>query len=70
MKEYLVEVTRTARHWVRAVDEVDAESIAEGLEDDDNVEIEDVKVIDEREIEDEDDYLQYLDDDEEIEEEW
>ena len=46
------------------------EGIAENMEEDDNVDIEDVRVIDEREIEDEDDYLQYLDDDEEIEEEW
>ena len=70
MKEYLVEVVRTARHWVKAATEEEAEELAENMEEDDNVDIEDVRVIDERKIEDEDDYLQYLDDDEEIEEEW
>ena len=65
MKEYLVEVVRTARHWVKAATEEEAEELAENMEEDDNVDIEDVRVIDEREIEDEDDYLQYLDDDEE-----
>lgn len=69
MKEYLVEVIKSARHWIKAGTEQEAEELAENIEEDDNVDIEDVRVIDEREIDDDDDYLQYFDDDE-IEEEW
>ncbi len=69
MKEYLVEVVKVMRHWVKAENEEEAEELAENMEEDENVDIEDIRVIDEREIEDENDYLQYLDDDEEIEEE-
>lgn len=71
MKEYLVEVTKVARRWVKAVDEESAEEIAESLEENDFEEIEDVKVIDSRELDydDEDSYREYLEDDEE-EEEW
>ena len=71
MKEYLVEVTKVARRWVKAVDEESAEEIAESLEENDFEEIEDVKVIDSRDLDydDEDSYREYLEDDEE-EEEW
>lgn len=70
MKEYLVEVTKVARRWVKAVDEESAEEIAESLEENDFEEIEDVKVIDSRELDydDEDSYREYLEDDEEEEE--
>lgn len=70
MKEYLVEVTKVARKWVKAVDEEAAEEIAESMEDNDYEEVEDVKVIDCRELDadDEDSYRKYLDDEEE--EEW
>lgn len=70
MKEYLVEVTKVARKWVKAVDEEAAEEIAESMEDNDYEEVEDVKVIDCRELDadDEDSYREYLDDEEE--EEW
>lgn len=71
MKEYLVEVTKVARRWVKAVDEESAEEIAESMEDNDYEEVEDVRVIDSREldIDDEDSYREYLEEDEE-EEEW
>lgn len=71
MKEYLVEVTKVARRWIKAVDEESAEEIAESMEDNDYEEVEDVKVIDSRELDadDEDSYREYLEDDEE-EEEW
>ena len=70
MKEYLVEVTKVTRRWVKAVDEEAAEEIAESMEDNDYEEVEDVKVIDCRELDadDEDSYREYLEDDEE--EEW
>ena len=70
MKEYLVEVTKVARRWVKAVDEESAEEIAESMEDNDYEEVEDVRVIDSREldIDDEDSYREYLEDEEE--EEW
>lgn len=70
MKEYLVEVTKVARKWVKAVDEEAAEEIAESMEENDYEEVEDVKVIDCRELDadDEDSYREYLDDEEE--EEW
>ncbi|MEE3418181.1 MAG: hypothetical protein VZQ62_02445 [Methanosphaera sp.] len=71
MKEYLVEVTKVARRWIKAVDEESAEEIAESMEDNDYEEVEDVRVIDSRELDadDEDSYREYLEDDEE-EEEW
>ena len=70
MKEYLVEITKVARKWVKAVDEEAAEEIAESMEENDYEEVEDVKVIDCRELDadDEDSYREYLDDEEE--EEW
>lgn len=70
MKEYLVEVTKVARRWIKAVDEESAEEIAESMEDNDYEEVEDVRVIDSRELDadDEDSYREYLEDDEE--EEW
>jgi phosphoribosylformylglycinamidine (FGAM) synthase PurS component len=71
MKEYLVEVTKVARRWIKAVDEESAEEIAESMEDNDYEEVEDVRVIDSRELDadDEDSYREYLEEDEE-EEEW
>lgn len=71
MKEYLVEVTKVTRRWIKAVDEESAEEIAESMEDNDYEEVEDVRVIDSREldIDDEDSYREYLEEDEE-EEEW
>ena len=71
MKEYLVEVTKVARRWIKAVDEESAEEIAESMEDNDYEEVEDVRVIDSREldVDDEDSYREYLEDDEE-EKEW
>jgi phosphoribosylformylglycinamidine (FGAM) synthase PurS component len=70
MKEYLVEVTKVARRWIKAVDEESAEEIAESMEDNDYEEVEDVRVIDSRELDadDEDSYREYLE--EEEEEEW
>jgi len=72
MKEYLVEVTKVARRWIKAVDEESAEEIAESMEDNDYEEVEDVRVIDSRELDadDEDSYREYLEDDDEEEEEW
>ena len=71
MKEYLVEVTKVARRWIKAVDEESAEEIAENMEDNDYEEIEDVRVVDSRELDadDEDSYREYLEEDDE-EEEW
>ena len=71
MKEYLVEVTKVTRRWIKAVDEESAEEIAENMEDNDYEEIEDVKVVDSRELDadDEDSYREYLEEDDE-EEEW
>ena len=62
MKEYLVEVTKVARRWIKAVDEDSAEEIAESMEDNDYEEVEDVRVIDSRELDadDEDSYREYL----------
>ena len=70
MKEYLVEVTKIARRWIKAVDEESAEEIAESMEDNDYEEVEEVRVIDSRELDadDEDSYREYLEDEEE--EEW
>lgn len=71
MKEYLVEVTKVTRRWIKAVDEESAEEIAESMEDNDYEEVEDVRVIDSRELDadDEDSYREYLEEDDE-EEEW
>ena len=71
MKEYLVEVTKVTRRWIKAVDEESAEEIAESMEDNDYEEVEDVRVIDSREldVDDEDSYRESLEEDEE-EEEW
>lgn len=71
-KEYLVEATKRCRCWVEAYDEDEAKSLAENMEESDNADIDNVEILDEREIENENDYLEYLDDeeDEEIEEEW
>lgn len=71
MKEYLVEVTKVARRWIKAVDEESAEEIAESMEDNDYEEVEDVRVLDSRELDadDEDSYREYLEEDDE-EEEW
>lgn len=71
MKEYLVEVTKVARRWIKAVDEDSAEEIAESMEDNDYEEVEDVRVIDSRELDadDENSYREYLEEDDE-EEEW
>ena len=67
MKEYLVEVTKVARRWIKAVDEESAEEIAESMEDNDYEEVEEVRVIDSRELDadDEDSYREYLEDEEE-----
>lgn len=69
MKEYLVEVTKVTRRWIKAVDEESAEEIAESMEDNDYEEVEDVRVIDSRELDadDEDSYREYLEDEEEEE---
>lgn len=69
MKEYLVEVTKVARRWIKAVDEESAEEIAESMEDNDYEEVEDVRVIDSRELDadDEDSYREYLEEEEEEE---
>lgn len=71
-KEYLVEVTKRCRQWVEAYDEEEAKTLAENLEETDNSEIDNIEVLDERDIEDDDAYLEYLDDEDEdeIEEEW
>lgn len=72
IKEYLVEVTKRCRQWVEAYDEEEAKTLAENMEEADNSDIDNVEILDEREIENDDAYLEYLDDeeDEEIEEEW
>lgn len=72
MKEYLVEVTKIARRWVKANDEESAQEIVESLEDNDYEEIEDIKVIDSRDLDydDEDSYREFLDNEEDEEEEW
>ena len=71
MREYLVEVTKVTRRWIKAVDEESAEEIAESMEDNDYEEVEDVRVIDSRELDadDEDSYREYLEEEDE-EEEW
>lgn len=72
MKEYLVEVTKVTRRWIKAVDEESAEEIAESMEDNDYEEVEDVRVLDSRELDadDEDSYREYLEEEDEEEEEW
>lgn len=68
-KEYLVEVTKRCRQWVEAYDEEEAKTLAENMEEADNSEIDNVEILDEREVEDDDAYLEYLDDEEEETEE-
>lgn len=68
-KEYLVEVTKRCRQWVEAYDEEEAKTLAENMEEADNSEIDNVEILDEREVEDDDAYLEYLDDEEEDENE-
>lgn len=68
-KEYLVEVTKRCRQWVEAYDEEEAKTLAENMEETDNSEIDNVEILDEREVEDDDAYLEYLDDEEEDENE-
>lgn len=68
-KEYLVEVTKRCRQWVEAYDEEEAKTLAENMEEADNSEIDNIEVLDEREIEDDDAYLEYLDDEEDTDEE-
>ena len=72
IKEYLVEVTKRCRQWVEAYDEEEAKTLAENMEEADNSELDNVEILDEREIENDDAYLEYLDDeeDEEREEGW
>lgn len=76
MKEYLVEVTKVATRWIEAADEESAKEIAENEEIQDYEEVEDVKVLDSREldIDNKDSYKEYLDDEDEeyevYEEEW
>ena len=68
-KEYLVEVTKRCRQWVEAYDEEEAKTLAENMEEADNSEIDNVEILDEREVEDDDAYLEYLDDEEDENEE-
>lgn len=71
MKEYLVEVTKVTRHWIVAMDEEQAIDMAEDLEESDDSEIEEIKVVEERDFEDEDDYMEFLEEDDiDLEEEW
>ena len=69
IKEYLVEVTKRCRQWVEAYDEEEAKALAENMEETDNSEIDNVEILDEREIENDDAYLEYLDDEEDENEE-
>ena len=69
IKEYLVEVTKRCRQWVEAYDEEEAKTLAENMEEADNSEIDNVEILDEREIENDDAYLEYLDDEEDENEE-
>ena len=70
-KEYLVEVTKRCRCWVEASDEESAKALAENIEEADNADIDNIEILDERELEDDEAYLEYLDDeDDEVEEGW
>lgn len=62
-KEYLVEITKKSRCWIEAYDEDEAESIAEGIGESENEEVDSVDILDVREIEDDDEILdEYLND--------
>ena len=63
--------SRSYKSNKKAVDEESAEEIAENMEDNDYEEIEDVRVVDSRELDadDEDSYREYLEEEDE-EEEW
>jgi len=71
-KEYLVEAELRKLYWVEAYNEKEAKERVLDLIDDEGADSLSVKIIDERELENDDDYLEYLDDDEEAEcdEEW
>lgn len=71
-KEYLVEAELRKLYWVEAYNEKEAKERVLDLIDDEGADSLSVKIIDERELENDDDYLEYLDDDEETEcdEEW
>lgn len=71
-KEYLVEAELRKLYWVEAYNEKEAKERALDLIDDEGADSLSVKIIDERELENDNDYLEYLDDDEEAEcdEEW
>ena len=53
MKEYLVEVNKTCLNWIEAEDKEESKNIAYDMEEGDNVYINEVAVIDSREVEDE-----------------
>lgn len=67
-KEYLTEVVKTSLWWIEAYDEEEAKTKAEEMEEADNATIDSVEILDERDVEDDDDY--YLEEDEETEMEW
>lgn len=71
-KEYLVEAELRKLYWVEAYNEKEARERVLDLIDDEGADSLSIKIIDERELENEDDYLEYLDDEEEAEcdEEW
>ena len=58
MKEYLVEITKACRHWIEASSKEEAMDIAEQMEESDNVDINDIEILDVREIDSE----YYMDD--------
>lgn len=66
-KEYLTEVVKTSLWWIEAYDEEEARTKAEEMEEADNTTIDSVEILDERDVDD-DDY--YLEEDEETEMEW
>lgn len=66
-KEYLTEVVKTSLWWIEAYDEEEAKAKAEEMEEADNATIDSVEILDERDVDD-DDY--YLEEDEETEMEW
>ena len=66
-KEYLTEVVKTSLWGIEAYDEEEAKAKAEEMEEADNATIDSVERLDERDVDD-DDY--YLEEDEETEMEW
>ena len=66
-KEYLTEGVKTSLWWIEAYDEEEAKAKAEEMEEADNATIDSVEILDERDVDD-DDY--YLEEDEETEMEW